>query len=385
MAIVTPGETIASYTINYKKTHSQTLLPMIREIMEMTQTKLSSLDAIAVANGPGSFTGLRIGVATAKGLAMAADKPVIGVPTVDALAYQAGGFPGIICPMMDARRQQVYTGLYSYYLSGPDFSILKEDGNTEPGTGDRQPVFQTLRMQMAASVHDVIRRLNRYNRHVLLLGDGVPVYEDVIKKELTVPYTLAPAYMNRQNAAALGALACVYFEQGRAVSADELVPDYLRMSQAERERDERKTYVRLLTEKDVQEAALLEEAAFADDCWSKAGIEDTLKNKNTVCFGAFREDRLVGYLFGYEAAGEIEIARLAVDKVVRRQKVGTKLMDGLFDYCKKMNVYKVMLDVREGNVGARAFYKKSGFSIDGRRENFYESPRETAVLMSRPV
>ena len=112
VAVVEETQTIAEYTVNYKKTHSQTLLPMIDEMAKMVELDLSTIDAIAVAGGPGSFTGLRIGSATAKGLGLALEKPLIHVPTVDAMAYSRYGCEDIICPIMDARRKQVYTGLY---------------------------------------------------------------------------------------------------------------------------------------------------------------------------------------------------------------------------------------------------------------------------------
>lgn len=118
------GETlVAEYTLNYKKTHSQTLLPMLDEIVKMTQTELSEMDAIAVAAGPGSFTGLRIGSATAKGLGLALNKPIISVPTLEGIACNFYGTDAIICPMMDARRQQVYTGIY-HFAGGTEFEEL---------------------------------------------------------------------------------------------------------------------------------------------------------------------------------------------------------------------------------------------------------------------
>ena len=105
-AVVEDDITIAEYTINYKKTHSQTLLPMLDELRRMTELDLHTIDAIAVAAGPGSFTGLRIGSATAKGLGFALDIPIIPVPTVDALAYNLYGSDKLICPLMDARRDR---------------------------------------------------------------------------------------------------------------------------------------------------------------------------------------------------------------------------------------------------------------------------------------
>ena len=114
VALVTDDVVTAEYTMNFKKTHSQTLLPMLDEIANMLELDLNTIDAIAVAAGPGSFTGLRIGSATGKGLGLALKKPLIHIPTVDAMAYNLYGCPDLICPIMDARRNQVYTGLYRF-------------------------------------------------------------------------------------------------------------------------------------------------------------------------------------------------------------------------------------------------------------------------------
>ena len=216
VAILEDEQTIAEYTMNYKKTHSQTLLPMLDEIVKMTEFDLTTIDAIAVAGGPGSFTGLRIGSATAKGLGLALDKPLIHVPTVDGMAYNMFGNGGLICPIMDARRNQVYTGIYRFEN---DFEIVEE--------------------QMAIDVQDLIGKLNAYGEKVTFLGDGVPVYKEQLKEGLQVEYAFAPAHVNRQRAAAVGTLAMKYFEEGKVESAKEHQPDYLRLSQAERERAEK--------------------------------------------------------------------------------------------------------------------------------------------------
>ena len=216
VAILEDEQTIAEYTVNYKKTHSQTLLPMLDEIVKMTEFDLSTVDAIAVAGGPGSFTGLRIGSATAKGLGLALDKPLIHIPTVDGMAYQLFGNGGLICPIMDARRNQVYTGIYRFEK---DFEIVEE--------------------QMAISVQELIEKLNAYGEKVTFLGDGVPVYKAQLEEGLRVEVSYAPAHMNRQSAAAVGTLGMKYFAEGKVESAREHQPDYLRLSQAERERAEK--------------------------------------------------------------------------------------------------------------------------------------------------
>ena len=125
VAIIEDGEMRGEYTINYKKTHSQTLLPMLDEIVKMLEFDLETIDAIAVAGGPGSFTGLRIGSATAKGLGLALNKPLIHIPTVDGMAYQLFGNGGLICPIMDARRNQVYTGIYRFEKDFEIVSLIK--------------------------------------------------------------------------------------------------------------------------------------------------------------------------------------------------------------------------------------------------------------------
>lgn len=215
VAVVTDGVTTAEYTVNFKKTHSQTLLPMIDEVARMLELELSSVDAIAVSGGPGSFTGLRIGSATAKGLGLALDKPLIHVPTVDAMAYNLYGAAALICPIMDARRNQVYTGLYHF---AQEFEIVKP--------------------QCAMDVAELAGKLNERGEAVIFLGDGVPVYEQRLRELLTVPCAFAPAHVNRQRAASVAALGAVYYAAGRTETAEEHAPDYLRKAQAERELEE---------------------------------------------------------------------------------------------------------------------------------------------------
>lgn len=220
VAIVTEETCIAEYTINYKKTHSQTLLPMLDEISRMTELDLSTLDAIAVAAGPGSFTGLRIGSATAKGLGQALGKNLIAVPTVDGLAYNLYGSDKVICPLMDARRNQTYTGLYEFVKSGEEYRL------------------HILKEQCAVALETIAEAINALGREVIFLGDGVPVFRDQLRELLTVPYSFAPACCNRQRAAAIGTLGLQYLKEGKVQTAAEHEPEYLRLSQAERERKE---------------------------------------------------------------------------------------------------------------------------------------------------
>ncbi|MDO4337288.1 MAG: tRNA (adenosine(37)-N6)-threonylcarbamoyltransferase complex dimerization subunit type 1 TsaB [Eubacteriales bacterium] len=231
VAIVEDETLLAEYTVNYKKTHSQTLLPMLDEVAKMTELDMETIDAIAIAAGPGSFTGLRIGSATAKGLGLALKKPLVPVPTVEALAYNLYDARGLICPIMDARRSQVYTGIYRF----------------------ENHALVTVQGQTAVPVTELLEQLNTMGEPVTFLGDGVPVFRDTIEKTLHVSCSFAPAHVNKQRAAAVAALGMVYYKNGRIQSAVEHAPDYLRVSQAERERAERENAAKEARKQSPQE------------------------------------------------------------------------------------------------------------------------------------
>ena len=217
VAVMEDDNLLGEYTINHKKTHSQTLLPMLDEVAKMIELDLSSVDVIAVSAGPGSFTGLRIGSATAKGLALALDKKIVSVPTVDALAYNIWDCHDVICPLMDARRQQTYTGLYTFV----------------------DEKMQMLLPQCVVQIEEIVEKVNEMGRPVVFLGDGVLVFRDFIAEHCNVPYQYAPAHCNKQRAAAVAALGAILYEEGKAEKAADHKPDYLRLSQAERERQEK--------------------------------------------------------------------------------------------------------------------------------------------------
>lgn len=215
VACFSNGVLLGEYTLNHKMTHSQTIMPMIEELCKRAEISLSFIDYIAVAAGPGSFTGLRIGAATAKGLALGLAIPIVPVPTLDALAYNVFDTKSIICPIMDARRQQVYTAFYEW-----------KEG--------RQ---RKLTEYTAIPIDDVLEQAKAFERQVIFLGDGVAVYCEKIKAEKN--FLIAQAHSLCQRAGAVAELASFYVEQGKAVNGRDFAPFYIRKSQAERELDER--------------------------------------------------------------------------------------------------------------------------------------------------
>ncbi len=205
----------AEYTVNNTLTHSQTLMPMVDEILMRVSWEVSDLELIAVAAGPGSFTGLRIGAGTAKGLAHALDIPVVAVPTLEGLDFNAFGCTDIVAPMMDARRSQVYTGLYSFTLEG-ELEIIREGS--------------------ACAIEEIAGAINTTGKRAVLLGDGADAYRDKLGELLTVPALWLPAHQSRQRASSVGVLGFKKYKAGEYVSAEEFTPEYMRLSQAERER-----------------------------------------------------------------------------------------------------------------------------------------------------
>ena len=203
VAITTDGILNAEYTINHKKTHSQTLLPMIAEIVKMIEIDMDSIDAVAITGGPGSYTGLRIGSATAKGIGLALNKPIINVPTMDALAYNLYSSQYVICPIMDARRGQVYTGIYKF----------------------EETEMKTIKPQCIMMIDELIKELDTIKESVMFLGDGVDVHKQLIDDIMDTKHYYAPASMNRHKASTLGTIAEIYYKNGKTETAQEHKPE----------------------------------------------------------------------------------------------------------------------------------------------------------------
>lgn len=216
VAVASEEKILAEITTDSKKTHSQTLLPMIDEVLKKSESSVADMDFIAISKGPGSFTGLRIGSATAKGMAFAANKKIVEVGTLEAMAYGVSDMDAVICPMLDARNKNVFTGFYG----------VKADGRLEE-----------IDEQQAITLDEAIEKLNRYEK-VVLLGDGADAYKEILMEKLSVSYRFVPAHLNRQRAGMVATLAMRYYNEGKAIDSDKHTPTYLRKSQAERMREQ---------------------------------------------------------------------------------------------------------------------------------------------------
>ncbi len=211
VAVTEDEKLVAQLTLNNGNTHSQTLLPMVESLFRMLGIDADGIDLFACSAGPGSFTGVRIGAATVKGLAFGREKCCIGVSTLEALAYNMRGYRGIICPVMNARRSQVYTAIFS------------SDGQT----------LTRLLDDSAISVAELDGMLAAYNEPIYLCGDGTDICLSGFEKACV---KIAPEESRYQSGYSVAQLALALYRSGVRSTDGELVPTYLRPSQAERER-----------------------------------------------------------------------------------------------------------------------------------------------------
>ena len=212
---VADGEKLLSRAaVNAGLTHSRTLMPMVEAVLSSADLTVADVEAVAVAVGPGSFTGIRIGVATAKGLAFPADLPCVAVSTLEAMAYRLFGLPlsGRVCAVMDARCKQVYTATF-----------LIDNGTLTRETPDE-----------AIPMDDLFARLKDADTPVYLIGDGASLCFEA-GKDIVPQLTRLPAHLQMQDADGVALVAAKKIAGGETVKAEQLLPTYLRLPQAERE------------------------------------------------------------------------------------------------------------------------------------------------------
>ena len=213
VAVCEDGLLLGEYTVNNGNTHSETLLPMVESLLGLLSLSVDDIDAFALTAGPGSFTGVRIGAATVKGLAFASGKPCVGVSTLEALARTPSVVNGLVCPVMNARRNQVYTALFR-----------AKDGRLE-----------RLMPDSAIAISELDQMLSQYDEPVTLCGDGYQITAD----QLTHPILPLQERLRHQSAFCTALCAMEMIERGEVGNDLTLAPTYLRLSQAERERMER--------------------------------------------------------------------------------------------------------------------------------------------------
>ena len=213
VALLDQGKLLGECYQNTGMTHSQTLMVMAEDLLKTAGLTAQDVDAVAVAAGPGSFTGVRIGVAAAKGLAWGRQIPCYGVSTLESMARNLGVWQGYVVPAMDARRSQVYTAIF----------------HAEKG------MLTRLEEDMAISLEELKEKIKNFAEPVFLVGDGANLCYNTLLEEVT-GLVLPPEHRMHQRAAGVALAAQVLIGAGEPGNGAELTPNYLRLSQAERER-----------------------------------------------------------------------------------------------------------------------------------------------------
>ena len=212
---VSEGENIlGEYTLSHKKTHSEKLMPLIEKLMKELELKINDIDVIAVSEGPGSYTGLRIGAAIAKSMSFAADIKIASVPTIQSLAANIYDEDKLIVPVMDAKAGRIYTGIYRW------------------ANGECREVLR----QFPCNIDELIEIVNEYEEPVIFNGDGSVNYREKIENNINRKVYFAPGIFNYLKASTLAFIAHKIVIEGNIVCAKDFKPQYLRLSQAERNR-----------------------------------------------------------------------------------------------------------------------------------------------------
>ncbi|AGK99043.1 tRNA (adenosine(37)-N6)-threonylcarbamoyltransferase complex dimerization subunit type 1 TsaB [Clostridium pasteurianum] len=215
-AVIEDERLLGEITFNYKKQHSIILMTIIDNLLKNINTDINTIDGFVISKGPGSFTGLRIGMATVKGLSQGSNKPFISISSLDALAYNMAYTPGIICPILDALRGNVYTALYQF-----------EENN-----------LNRLTDYKIISLEELLVFVKEQNKSITFIGDGIKLFKEQILKYLPEA-SFAPSHLNLVRSSALGELGLKRLLQGENDNLYDSAPIYIRKSQAEREYEKR--------------------------------------------------------------------------------------------------------------------------------------------------
>ena len=211
VAIIDNEKIISDFNLNTGTTHSQNLVPMLEQIQNFTKIDLKDIDVIACCIGPGSFTGIRIGIATAKGIALSLNKPVIGISSLESLAYNIPTFDGTICSIIDAKNENVYSGIYN-----------------------QSPYPTLIDDYISDSIYTLIEKLKNVSGKIIFVGDGSIVYKEKLQETFGENAYFMPEHLNTQLSSSLARAAINYANENKYISCDELNPLYLKKSQAER-------------------------------------------------------------------------------------------------------------------------------------------------------
>lgn len=411
VSVVSGEEVLFEESLVKPRAHSVMLLPLCLDAMKAAGVCPCDLAAVAVSAGPGSFTGLRIGCATAQGLARAAGKDVVLVPTFQVLLHQCAQFPRIALVQGKARAQTV-TALYVRKPQGvtvePDLRVpaAGEAPGIRRGAEDFADAYgfqETIPAAAREIEAFLVEMRGIVAGPVHVAGDAADVFRDYYEREgsKSCPrLEVLPVEMSLllPAAAVVGLIASRMFEEGMTVRPAEAIPRYYRKSQAEALATSRGTLARKRAEvKDLADVLdvriekmtlndldpVLEiEAVSYRTPWSRRAFTSELtENSYAHYFVARHDGRVIGYIGMWVILEESHITNIAVDPQFRRHGIGRRLLEDMFDRAAELGATRVTLEVRVSNTGAQSLYRQLGFADRGRRKGYYADTNEDAVIM----
>lgn len=362
-AIMEDGRLVSETILNISRAHSQRIMGLIDELFKKSGLQPSDMDLFACSSGPGSFTGLRIGASIIKGMAQTIGKPVVAVPTLDALAYNLFNCSGIVCPMLDAQRGMVYSGLYTW----------------DKGQLHKKEDLRVIH------IDDLLELINREAVHATFLGDAAALFEGNLRNSLG-SYSIAPADQLLPRAASCAAVALDMYGRGIYDTYDSFRLTYIRKSQAEVEY-EKKQNIELQEMKleDIDRILEIEELSFLTP-WSRESFEAELERNDLAKYVVAKVDgKVEGYGGIWIVVDEGHITNIAVHPDFRGRKLGERITQELLKIAEKNNAGSVTLEVRSSNETAKNLYKKLGFAESGIRKGYYADSGEDAIIMWKRI
>ncbi len=347
VSIIEDKKVIGEFTINYIRNHSLTLMPLVENLLKSLFLELSDIEKIAITTGPGSFTGQRVGASTAIALAKSLNCPLVPINTLDMLKENCNIFKGIVVPIIDARRSEVYYSVYKNKERLVDYDI--------------KPITE------------VLQYCNDLDEQVCFVGDGVLLHkEEILKND---KFSIANMNNYYQSTSSIAEL----LEDAKEVKYNELELFYIKKTEAERTYNAKNFKIVKLQEEHLDELAEIEKDSF-DDSWSKKMLEQELNNKMAEYFVGMIDDKIIGYIGSWYVINEGQITNIAVRKEYRKQGFGNKLLQHLIQYYKDKDCLGITLEVRKSNENAIKLYEKFGFKLEGERKNYYRNGEDAHIM-----
>lgn len=360
-AVYEDGKLLSLNSAMAPKGHSQKIFGLLKQVLIEANLKIEEIDIFGCSVGPGSFTGLRIGATAVTGLAHGLKKKLVGVPTLDVLAAGIFQFNGLICPMLDAQRNSVYSAVYKWeegeLIKLIDFGVIEID-----------------------NIEEQISKLPLDNlKTVVFCGDAVPIYKERIEKFSSVNSVIPHGGLIYPSASALAWL--VEKRKNNPNVPGELRLEYIRKAQAEVEYSHRNPVnIRKMIPDDINQIHDIENLCFKSP-WSKEAFRDELVNPMAIYIVAEVAGRLAGYCGFWEIIDEAHITNVGVHPGFQGMGIGEKLMKAAMSTAKERFLDKMTLEVRESNIVALNLYKKLSFKSAGIRKGYYTDTKEDAVIM----